>query len=75
MTTMTLTMDQIKTIYEAGIRRGNDESSAHEWGSSPSGSKFDELEGALFDIVNHGVSYGDAGYVDYDQVEDMVRKG
>lgn len=75
MTQFNLTMDQIKEIYEAGIRRGNEEATAHEWGSSPSGTKFGELEDTLHDILNEGVKWGEPGYVDYDVVEKMVRGG
>lgn len=72
MTQFNLTMDQIKEIYEAGIRRGNDEATAHDWGTSPSGSKFDELESAMHDVLNEGVKWGEDGYVDYDAVTKMV---
>ena len=75
MTQFNLTLDQIKEIYEAGIRRGNDEATAHEWGSRPSGSQFDELEEAMHDILNQGVVWGEPGYVDYDAVREMFKTG
>lgn len=36
--------DELLRIYEAGIRRGNEEATSWEWGSSPSGEALDELE-------------------------------
>lgn len=42
-----LTATQIKAIYEAGIDRGSNVATAYEWGSSPSGDKYDELEVVL----------------------------
>jgi hypothetical protein len=41
---MELTPIQILQIYEAGIRRGNEEAVAYEWGVRASGHKLDELE-------------------------------
>lgn len=69
-----LTMDNIKEIYKAGIRRGNEESSAYEWGCQPSGRLYDELESELQDILNgYGkVRWGDPEYVDYVMVKEMV---
>lgn len=46
-TALTLTPAQIVEIYEAGIKRGNEESTAYEWGSRPSGAKLQELEDAI----------------------------
>lgn len=42
-----LKVAQIKAIYEAGMERGSNEATAYEWGSSASGSKYDELETVL----------------------------
>ena len=69
---MILTMKQIKEIYEAGIKRGNDESTSYEWGESPSGNKYDYLVDALHHIINHGITYDDANYKNYDIIEREV---
>jgi len=47
MKTYNLTAVQIVDIYLAGKRRGEEEATAFEWGSSASGSRFDELENEL----------------------------
>jgi hypothetical protein len=72
MTQFTLTMDQIKTIYEAGIRRGADEGTAYEWGGQTSGGKFDELTDTMHDILNVDLKFDDANYKTYDVVEEIV---
>lgn len=54
--TFIFTIEQIKDIYRAGIRRGNDEATSFEWGSTPSGKEFDECIDAIYDIVNEGKS-------------------
>lgn len=46
-TILTLTPAQVLAIYEAGVKRGNDEATSYEWGSHASGGKFDELENAI----------------------------
>jgi hypothetical protein len=40
--TFTFTIEQIKDIYRAGIRRGQEEATSFEWGSSPTSKEFDE---------------------------------
>ena len=45
--TILLTPAQIVEVYKAGIERGNEEAVAYDWGSSPSGGKFDPLENCL----------------------------
>ena len=67
--TMTFTIDQIKDIYRAGMRRGESEASAYEWGSSATGSTFDECVDAIHNIVNDGVNMFDDRYIEYDVVE------
>jgi hypothetical protein len=67
--TFTFTIEQIKDIYCAGIRRGTDEASAFEWGSTTSGNKYDEAVDWLHDFVNTGIDWQDEeNYVNYDTV-------
>lgn len=47
-----LSIEDVKDIYRAGIRRGNQESSSFEWGCIPSGKEFEELSSCLFDLAN-----------------------
>ena len=56
MKTMTLTMDQIKEIYDAGVERGNDEATSYDWGGSPRNAYHDNLIDAIFDIVNKNMT-------------------
>ena len=45
--TIALTIREIEAIYDAGRKRGSDEATSHEWGSSPADHWTAELEGAL----------------------------
>jgi hypothetical protein len=71
--TFTFTIDHIKQIYKAGIRRGGDEQCAHDWGCSPSGKEYDECVEAIHDIVNEGIKWGEEGYTDYPVVEEWFK--
>lgn len=71
--TFTLTTDQVKAIYEAGIRRGSDEQSASDWGSFPSGKKYDELVDAFYDITNKDVPWGEDGYKTFAEIEEWFK--
>lgn len=46
-----LTGNQIKDIFDAGYRKGEQDQSDYEWGSRPSVKKDDELVWALTDIL------------------------
>lgn len=74
MTQFTFTIEQIREIYEAGIRRGNDEATAHDWGTRPDGNKFDALVEAMSDIVNEGKTFTDDDYTHWDDVEKIVNE-
>lgn len=63
--TFTFTIEQIKEIYSAGIRRGEEVQSAYDWGSSPNGKIYDECVGAIFDIINHGKKWGEDDFTSY----------
>lgn len=67
--THTFTVDQIKEIYNAGVKRGNDEAVAFEWGGAPQGNFFDGFIDAVHEIVNEGIKFDDPRYVDYDTVK------
>lgn len=66
--TFTFTIDQIKDIYQAGVRRGEEVQSAYDWGSNASGGQFDQCVDAMFDIVNQDQKWCDPGYTDYNTV-------
>jgi len=67
--TFTFTIEQIKDIYRAGIRRGGDEQTAYDWGCSPSGGEYDECIDAIYDIVNKNIEWGEEGHTDYPIIE------
>ena len=70
MITIILTIEDIKDIYEAGIRRGEEQQSSYDWGSTPYGQKFDECISALYDIVNKNKNSIDhEDYIHYSEVE------
>ena len=67
--TFTFTIEQIKDIYRAGIRRGSDEQCAYDWGAHASGGEYDELIDTIHDIVTEGFKFGDVGYPSYMDVQ------
>jgi len=67
--TFTITIEQIKKIYQAGIRRGESEQCAYDWGSSASGSTYDECVEAIHDIVNEGTQWGAPNYTEWGVIE------
>jgi hypothetical protein len=71
--TFTFTVEQIKQIYAAGIRRGNDESLAYEWGQRPDSGEFDWLHDAIHGIVNDGKQYDNENYADYSKIEEWFK--
>jgi len=72
--TFAFTIEQIKQIYQAGIRRGSDEQCAYDWGTRASGSEYDECVEAIQDIVNEGIKWGEEGYTHYDVVEGWFKE-
>lgn len=72
--TFTFTIEQIKDIYRAGIRRGEEEASAYEWGSSASGSDIDNCVEAVCDIINEGIQWSDEKYTDFSTVEKWFKE-
>ena len=72
--TFTFTIEQIKSIYKAGIRRGEEVQSAYDWGSSPTSKEFDECVSAIYDIVNEGKDFFAEDRVDYSTVEKWFKE-
>jgi len=72
--TFTFTIEQIKDIYKAGIRRGEEEASAYSWGSSASGSEIDNCVDAVCIIINEGIGWDDEKYTGYDTVEKWFKE-
>ena len=72
--TFTFTIEQIKHIYQAGIRRGSDEQSAHDWGCRPGGKEYDECVDAIHDIVNEGKQWGAPDYTEWGTIENWFKE-
>lgn len=70
----TFTIDQIKQIYSAGIRRGSDEQCAHDWGCRASGKEYDELIDTFSDIVNDKKNWDDPDYKDWSTIESWFKE-
>lgn len=73
MLTFTFTIDQIKEIYQAGIRRGEDEATAFGCGSCASGNRFGECVDVIHDIINAGKTFNDINYTAYDVVQEWFK--
>lgn len=67
--TFEFTVEDIKDIFEAGIRRGSEEATSFEWGSTTSGNKFDECIDAFHDIINKGKSWDADNIVSFDEIK------
>ena len=73
--TFTFTIEQIKGIYNAGIRRGMDEATAYDLRPFVgSGDQYDEAVDWFHDFVNTGVDWQDEeNYVKYDTVKSWFK--
>ncbi len=71
MRNFTLTMDQIKAIFDAGRHRGSDEATAYDWGSNATGKRYDNLVDVMFDIINKDIPNWD-DQVRWDDVDNIV---
>jgi len=67
--TFTLTVDQIKDIFRAGISRGAEEEASFQCGSRTCGKQFDELVNVIYDIVNEDKKWGEEGHTDFETIE------
>lgn len=74
MTTFVLTAEQIKDIYRAGMRHGEEEATSSQCGSRVTGHEYDELIDAIHTIVNEGVRFEEQSYIRYNTVEDWFKK-
>lgn len=73
--TFTFTIEQIKDIYRAGIKRGNDEQCAYDWGNRASGGEYDECVEAIHDIINKDKDYwSDPDYINWDTIESWFKE-
>lgn len=68
----TLTIEQIKQIYRAGISRGHDEEASFQCGSRTQGKEFDNCVSVLCDILNEGADFGE-DIVDIFEVESWFK--
>lgn len=68
------TIKDVKEIFAAGIRRGEDEATAFEWGSRPSGDRYTECVHAFHDIINRDTKWDEPGYVNYDVIEQWFKE-
>ena len=67
--TFTFTIEQIKQIFEAGIRRGSEEEASYQCGSRTCGNKFDQCVEVVTDIINEGKKWGEESHTDIFEVE------
>jgi hypothetical protein len=65
--TFTMTMAQMKAMFDAGVRCGED-----AW---PTSTPYADFVEAVYEFVNEGMKWGEEGYTDWDVVEAMVKKG
>ena len=73
--TFTFTIEQIKEIYRAGIRRGSDEQCAYDWGTRASGGEYDECIEVIHTIVNEGKEvWDDPDYSDWKVIESWFKE-
>ncbi|CAB4130623.1 hypothetical protein UFOVP132_2 [uncultured Caudovirales phage] len=73
--TLLLTINEIKEIYRAGVRRGEHEECACRWGSRAIGDHYDELVGTIHEIVNKGKDFWeDPDYITWDTIESWFKE-
>ena len=71
--TFTLTIEDIKAIYRAGISRGHDEEASFQCGSRTAGKEFDNCVSTLCDILNEGKEWGSEDFVDIFEVDSWFK--
>ena len=72
--TFTFTVEQIKNIYSAGIRRGENQQCAYDWGTRASGGEYDECVEAIHTILNEGKEWEDPDYSDWKVIESWFKE-
>ena len=73
--TFTMTMAQMKAMFDAGSRHGESCASAYNAGGWRYGGPDADFVEAVHEFVNEGMKWGEEGYTDWDVVESMVKKG
>ena len=71
--TFTMTMTQMKAMFDAGRQSGESTAGAYNVGSRYNGVEQDFVE-AVHEMVNENTKWGEDGYVEWDQVETMVKE-
>ncbi len=51
MTERTFTIEEIKQIFRAGVRQGEDQASAHDWGAPSKQSEDEAFKDVISDII------------------------
>lgn len=59
----------LEAVYLGGIQRGNDAATSYEWGSSPTGKLYDNLDEAIYDWANDGLGFDDPRRVSFGEAE------
>lgn len=71
----TLTAEQVKQIYRAGISRGQEEEASFQCGSRVGNSwQYDRLVDAIYIIENEGKGWKDKDYVDFVAIESWFKE-
>jgi hypothetical protein len=68
----TLTLDQIKDIFTAGERWGEESATAYQCGANPCGKRIDALTDALHEVVNE-VPWDSPHYVQWETVKNWMK--
>lgn len=68
-----LTMDQVKIIFLAGIRRGRQEEASTQTGNWSAGRRYDDLADAIYDVYNEGKGFDDPDFADMQQIEKWIK--
>ncbi len=71
--TYTITLAQMKALFEAGSRSGESAACAYNCGSSYYGTDSDFVE-AVEEFVNTGIKWGEPGYTEWATVAAMVKE-
>lgn len=70
---VTLNYEQLREIFRAGEKFGEDRATAFEWGSGFYLKADDELGDALCEILNEGVDWGAPEYIEYADARQWAR--
>lgn len=62
---VSLTLEQIRSIYKAGMKRGEDYAASFDRGSMCAGKVEDDLAEALHEMANEGITWGSEHYITY----------